>query len=276
MNLFKLFRHDLRCGVLRWRYVAAAMLAVIPCLGFLYKAMIVEINASWLDYMLVTFKGAPPVNQDGIMDIRSLPYDWLVMVGACLFVNLDYMLLDLTSNGQQVIIRTGSRQRWFISKCMWNLAATALYFLLIGLVELLFVVATDGVISPENSEEAFTNIFGQVAFNPIQLSLHEGLVLGLLLPYLTMAALSVLEMTICLFVRPVVSFLVCMALLVLSVYIDSPFVLGNGAMTIRSGIVDAEGQEPLVAGFVAIGIIVVCMMTGMAVFKHSDILGSKE
>ena len=119
-------------------------------------------------------------------------------------------------------------------------------------------------------------IFGWVAFKPVQLSLQEGLILGLLLPYLTVAALGILEMTLCLIVKPVLSFLICMALLVLAVYVDSPFVLGNGAMTVRSSIIAADGQNPLLVALVAVGTILVCIIAGVVAFKNSDVLGSRE
>lgn len=276
MSWFKLLQHDLRCGILRWRYVTAALLALFPCLEFLYSANIIGVSPSWMDYLLLTFKGMIPVQASGPMDNVTLPFSWLLVMGACLFVNLDYLLMDLTNNGQQVMIRSWSRHDWFLSKCVWNLAATAVYFLCIGLVELVFVVVTGGQISPENTKECYLGIFGLAAFEPVQLPLWQGLMLGLLLPYLTLAALSMLQMTLCLVVKPVVSFLVCMALLVLAVYVDSPFALGNGAMTIRSSIVASDGQDPIVAVLTAIGIITVCMIVGTVVFKHSDVLGSKE
>lgn len=276
MNWFKLLLHDLRCGAFRVRYLIAALLVLIPCMGFLHSATLVEITPSWMDYLLMTFRGGVPVDPSNPTDIRSLPYDWLLMVGACLFVNLDYMLLDLTNNGQQVIIRSQSRYGWFLSKCAWNLSASAIYFLLIGLVELVFAAVSGGIVSAENTTESYMIIFGWVAFKPVQLSLQEGLILGLLLPYLTVAALSILEMTLCLIVKPVLSFLICMALLVLAVYVDSPFVLGNGAMTVRSSIIAADGQNPLLVALVAVGTILVCIIAGVVAFKNSDVLGSRE
>ena len=276
MSWFRLLQHDLCYGVFRWRYVTAALLALFPCLEFLSSANVIGVSPSWMDYLLLTFKGMIPVQASGPLDSVTLPFSWLLVVGACLYVNLDYLLLDLTNNGQQVIIRSRSRHGWFLSKCVWNLAATAVYFLFIGLVELVFVVATGGQISPESTKECYLGIFGLAAFEPVQLSLRQGLILGLLLPYLTVAALSMLQMTLCLVVKPVASFLVCMALLVLAVYVDSPFALGNGAMTIRSSIVASDGQNPIAVALTAIGIIVACMIAGTVVFKHSDVLGSKE
>lgn len=276
MNWFKLLLHDLRCGVFRVRYFMAALLSMIPCIGFLHNATLMEVSPSWMDYLLMTFRGSAPVDPSNPIDIRSLPYDWLLMVGACLFLNLDYMLLDLTNNGQQVMIRSRSRQVWFLSKCAWNLSASAIYFLLIGLVELVFAAVSGGIVSAENTTESYMIIFGWVAFKPVQLSLQEGLILGLLLPYLTVAALSILEMTLCLIVKPVLSFLICMALLVLAVYVDSPFVLGNGAMTVRSSIIAADGQNPLLVALVAVGTILVCIIAGVVAFKNSDVLGSRE
>lgn len=256
--------------------MTAGLLALFPCLEFLSSATIIGVSPSWMDYMLLTFKGMIPVRASGPLDSVTLPFSWLLVVGACLYVNLDYLLLDLTNNGQQVMIRSRSRRGWFLSKCVWNLAATAVYFLFIGLVELAFVVVTGGQVSLESTKECYLGIFGLAAFEPVQLSLRQGLILGLLIPYLTVAALSMLQMTLCLMVKPVVSFLVCMALLVLAVYVDSPFALGNGAMTIRSNIVASDGQDPIVAVLTAIGIITVCMIVGTVAFKHSNVLGSKE
>lgn len=273
MSLFKLVKHDLRCGLLRTQYIAAALLAFLPCAELLYHLNMTGNVGTWMDYLLHTFKGGIPENQ--VSDI-SLPFGWLLTVGTCLFLNLDYMLYDLTNNGQQVMIRCQSKQNWYISKCIWNLLSTALYFALLALVVWLFVLLTGGVLSAENTEEVSVLLFSMVSAKPMVLTTQQGLLISLILPYLTVAALSMLEMVLCLVVKPILSFLACMSLLVLAVYVDSPVVLGNGAMTIRSSLIASNGQEPIVAIIVAVITLVLCTLVGAIVFKHSDILGNNE
>ncbi len=276
MSWFKLLRHDLRCGLLRWRYPVAALAVVFSCLLFFNRMNIREVVPSWMDYVLASFQGSPPVDSGLPQDVLSLPYDWLLTVGACLFINLDYMLLDLTNNGQQVIVRSRSRRGWFLSKCAWNLAATALYLLLVGFVILMFTLITGGTLSPENTGDGYLMTFGWAGFEPALFSPWETLLLGLGLPYLTLAALSILEMTLCLVVRPVISFFLCIAMLILAIYVDSPFVLGNGAMAARSSLIAETGQPPLAVALTCLAVIAVCMIAGSAIFKRSDVLGSKE
>lgn len=276
MNWFKLVGHDLRCGLLRLRYIIAAMLAIIPCLEFLFSLNAIDKTGSWMDYLLYTFRGIGAVDKSDPTRSINLPFVWLLIMSASLFVNLDYMLLDLTNNGQQIIIRSQSRKGWYFAKCVWNLASTMLFFVLLACVELVFVGITGGLLSANNTEDAFMNLFGMVTFDVILLTKVQGMIIALLLPYLTAAALGMLEMTLCLFVKPVVSYLICMAILVLSVYWDSPFVLGNGAMTIRSGLIASKGQDIVVSILIDIAVIGVCIIVGSEKFQRLDVLGSKE
>lgn len=229
-----------------------------------------------MDYMLNAFKGTAPVDKMDLTTPIQLPFLWFAIVGVCLFLNLDYMLYDLSNNGQQVIIRTGKKQGWFLSKCVWNLAGTVGYFAMIALVVWLFVVLTGGTPSLNNTPEVSLRTFIMVTWNRVELMPMEGVLVGLISPCLAVAALSMLEMVLCLIVKPVISFLFCMALLVLSVYWNSPMDLGNGAMAMRSALVVDGGHDPAVTIGIAISVIVICVVVGTVVFKHSDILTKED
>ena len=95
-------------------------------------------------------------------------------------------------------------------------------------------------------------------------------------PFATVSALSMLEMTLCLLVKPVISFLICMILLVLPMFWSSPFSLGIGAMTIQSSYVIEGGINGGQAALVALSVIVICVFVGCRRFKHYDILGLEE
>ncbi len=276
MSWFKIVRHDLYCGLLRWRYLAAVILAMIPCLEFQYALTARELSGNWIDFLLNTFRGVAPIQNTAAMNEVQIPFVWLTIMGACLYLNLDYMLYDLTTNGQQVIIRSGTRSGWFLSKCLWNLLATVCYFGLIALAECMFVVAIGGELTAKNTPEVSQMLFGMVTFSPVSLTALEGVLIGLVLPCLSAAALNMLQMVLCLLVKPVVSYLVCVALLVLSIYWNAPFDLGSGAMAMRSALVAEGGHGPRAMIAVLLSVIAGCAAVGCLVFKHTDILNKEH
>ena len=99
--------------------------------------------------------------------------------------------------------------------------------------------------------------------------------IGVFIPLLAVMSLSMLEMSLCLFMKPVFSFLICLSLLGISAYINSPWMIGNGAMGIRLLIFVENGINiwipVLVSGILFAGSIIV----GLIRFKKMDILGDK-
>lgn len=275
MSWFKLMHHDLRCGLLRWRYLAAMLLCVFPCLTLCGVYPIFNTTGTWMDCMLYFFQGKESIVRLSPSDRIVLPIFWLVEIGGCLFMNLDYPLSDLTNFGQQVIIRGGTRRGWYLSKCLWNLCACVVYFLVLAFAALVFTLLTGGNLTLHNTEELSMFVFAGI-MNPVSLSLQQCLLLAIVLPFLTIAALSMLQMTLCFFVKPVVSFFACMCILVIAIYWDNPFSLGNGAMTLRSSIIAADGNDPYLCALTALAVIVVCVIMGAVRFSKMDILGLEE
>lgn len=278
MNWGKLFAHDLRCGLRRWRYAAAIPLFVLPCLlGRTEMAVAENTGATYLDYLLFCLRGVKSVSfvLEGNENIR-LPILWLMVMGGCLFLNLDYLLGDLTLSGQQVIVRSGNRRSWYLSKCLWNLCATALYLTIGYVTVLLFTLLVGDKATWESTAELAPFVFREVVFAPLGLTAGQGALLTLLLPLITLAALSMLEMTLCLLVRPVISFLICMLLLVVAVFWDSPLALGIGAMTYRSEWIMPGGIHAGPAALVALVVIAACIIVGCRCFQYTDLIGLEE
>lgn len=83
-------------------------------------------------------------------------------------------------------------------------------------------------------------------------------------------------MTLSLYVKPILSFLICISLLVIAVYASTPFAIGNGAMVIRSSYLSESGVDPGIACVVCIVAYLACVVLGTIRFKHTDILGIEE
>lgn len=265
MNWLKLFRYDFRSGVLRWRYLAAVFLFAMPCVQSWISMRSVNCVGSWMDYMLGCFKGIDPVLN---IDSLEFPFQWFLIMGGCLFLNLDYPLNDLTEAGQQVIIRSVSKTSWFLSKCVWNLLSCVGYVLLGTLTALIFSLITGGNAAVVNTPQVCQDALQVYGAKMMTAGQTIAAVVGL--PLVTLMALNMLQMVLSLLIKPIFSFLTCLCLLVLSLFISSPYVLGNGAMVLRSGIVLEGGQEAITTLLFCLAVIIFCSMIGILQFNRMD------
>lgn len=274
MKLFNLFRHDIANGVLRCRYFAAAGLFLLPSLQMANMLAFREETGTWMDFLFYVFKGMEPISNLNSMEQIRLPISWLLIIGGCLFLNLDYLLYDLTSAGQQMLVRCNSRKAWYLSKCFWNTASCLVYFLIgIGMTLIVSLLAGAEFILIDTPTITFDLLMLQ---NPVTLTSAQAVCIGLLLPLLTLVTINQVQMTLSLYVKPILSFLICISLLVIAVYVSTPFAVGNGAMVIRSGYLSESGIDPGIACMVCVVTYLACVVLGTIRFKHTDILGIEE
>ncbi len=274
MNLHKLFFHDVRCGLFRFRYLAAIVIFVLPCIQFASLLDGTGLTGTWIDYLLYCFKGMEPIrNVSTAMQVR-LPMMWLLVMEGGLIINLDYLLNDLSQIGQQIICRSWSRRNWFLSKCLWNICSCLLYFFLAGAAVAGCLLVSKGTFSFHNTPKITAEIFMLSA--PITIQVWQGLIAVVLLPLSTITALSMLQMALCLFLKPILCFVICTSLLVVSAYVDSALVLGNGAMAMRSSLVVPNGLDWRTALFLNGIVILGSALMGMWKFNRTDILGRED
>lgn len=275
MNWLKLVRHDLRYGLFRWRYLLIFPLSVFPCIPGYTDAQLANVPGTWMDYMLYCFKGSVPMNSSPEMSL-ALPIFWVLAMAGSLLLNLDYFLSDLTQAGQQIMIRSKTRRGWYLSKCTWNLCSCILYMMLLCTSVLLFTLLSGGTLSLQSTPGVMEILFSELTVEPALLSGLPGLIVVVFMPLVTLMALNMLQMAVCLLVRPIIGFLISMAILVLSVYCNLPFVLGNGAMAIRNALLVPGGISPGFAALTSMAILLASAILGSWKFQNTDILGLEE
>lgn len=234
------------------------------------------ISASWGDYLLYCFKGQLPISANTALQDISLPTLWILVVGSCLYLNLDYLPKDMTSFGLQIIYRCRNKAGWFLSKCLWNAMSCLLYLALACLTTFFFSWFAGASSTMAASSQSCAYIFQSAIFDPISLSIRQTSMVAVLLPFLTIFALSMLEMLLCMITKPILAFLSCMLLLAFAAFGSSRWFLGVGAMSIRSSYVTAGGASPLFSACFAIGMIIACILIGVAAFRKADILSIEE
>lgn len=270
MNWLKLLRYDLRNGLLRWRYLVVPLLFILPC----YQSWIDIFNAgctgTWMDYLMGCFRGAAPAET---VSELNFPMSWFLIMAGCLYLNLDYPMNDLSDTGQQLLIRLVNKKGWYVSKFVWSLLSSILYVLLGSITALVFALASGGSVALVNTPQA---AIGMHLIGNVELTLRQALLVAVILPTLTLATLNVLQMTLTLFIKPIFSFLICICLLVYALLEASPFILGNGAMVARSGILEETFLDPCAIALTCGAVIVLSGSIGLLRFARMDHLRYEE
>ena len=271
MKSCKVIAYDLRHGLGRKQYLALPLLFLIPCILWIELMRDAGVPGKLGDCLAFIWMGRSPIQPGEIPE--NLPYFWMLTVIGSLYFNLDYLLNDLTRFGQQIIFRIGSRRCWYLSKCIWNMAACGLYMLTGILCAVISTVLAGGTMTWQITPEMLRFFAG---FPPEDMTAMQCLCLYLLLPYLAVWAFNMIQMTLCLFVKPIVSFLCSLTLVVLTIFWSSPYFFGNGAMVVRSGFLGEQGLSPVALGLSALAVIVAAVIVGCWRFEKMDILSMEK
>ena len=270
MSWFKLLRHDIRAGLFRWRYLVVPLIFLLSFIFCALRRFPEAAAAGWMDLVLFSFKGIHPLRSP---EDFELPISWFMILAGSLYLQLDYLLDDLTEEGQQVIVRTVSRRSWFLSKCVWNLLCSCLIMALGLITALVFALVTGGSIRLTNTPEA--TLYALDWYMETPLTVAQTLWIGVGLPLLTITAFTQLQMTLCLLCKPILSFLISTSLLVASLLINSPWLPGNGTQTVRSSLLGGE-LNPLTLTAVCAGLLVISVVVGVIRFHRMDLLRYEE
>ena len=268
MNWFKVFQHDVYGGLLRRRYLIVPVMFALPCILAGKHLASTGLEATWMDYLMYCFKGILPLT-DGA-DGFEFPILWFLVMGGGMYIALDYPLNDLTEAGQQVIVRSRSRKGWFLSKCAWNLLSSLLYVLLGVLTALVFALISGGgptlAITPEVSEKLL-QIYIMEPVAPAQ-----AVLVAVVLPYLALSAFTMAQMALCLIMKPVFSFLICVCVMIGSLFYNSPYLPGNAAVVVRNGILVEGFLDSTAMALTCLAVIGGSIIIGLIRFSHMDLL----
>lgn len=280
MRFIKDLVFDIRQGILRSRtlLLVPAVIAAVTFFDFYAKARryleqgMIQSTADYGDYWFYLYGGMceyipSPDNP------FQFPAVWILVFLVLPFILLNYPFRDMYGVGQQVLVRSGQRSLWWLSKCCWNFCGTVLYHLIIqaaGLVlSLVFEVEISNQIHMDFINLVF-NIRYQEVWNPSSLP-----VAALLLTMLVSAAVNMLQMTLSLFIRPMFGFFAVAVLLLASAYLLSPLLIGNYAMAFRYDWMLKAGVSMGAGMRMAAILLLLAVLSGLVRFRLYDILESE-
>ena len=275
---FKLLRYDCKVGIIYHYKKLIAVLVLFVCVYldcFMQFRSYATLDTPFTventlgNTLLYIFAGIQ--EYDPQIDTQFVfPAVWMLLYLVLAYFTLYYPYNDLEESGQNILLRSGGRRLWWTSKCFWNICTVVLFFL-IGWVVIITACLIQGIpLSMELSRNINMLLEMRIAspfLYPTELSLEI-----LVLPPLVMIAVNLMQMTLSLFVRPIYSYIITGVLLLASTYYQSPFLIGNYAMPIRSSRMVENGVNSIYGVLFSVGIATISYLVGLLYFKRYDIL----
>ncbi len=286
MKLFKVLLYDLRSNSVQFilRILFAVILFSYICFLFIFDAFhffadvvshpvkIGELGLSFGDLILFELGGNVPLLNNTNISNLSFPTIFFVVHITLLFFTLNYVHTDLNRGGIQVFTRLGSFRTWWFSKFFWNILTVLAYYTIgFATIWVLFHLLGSNT-SLQPSAEAFIRKFHAIY---IVVSSKELFVAYFVMPVMVMLSLSLAQMTLTLFIKPIYSFIITSLYFAAGIFFIYPLFVSNYAMPVRSSAVDLYNFDVLSGLIICFAIITLSYITGLFRASRMDILGER-
>ena len=272
MNLIKQLQFDFRSGLTRVQYLIAIPIFLLSCLLAVTEIESYNICYSTLDLFLCSFAGSFPLFSDISEHELQIPTIWFLIINGCLYINLDYVASELAISGIQRMVRCSRRHTWFVSKCIWIIASCVLYIALALLVILIVQITMYGKVTYIPSIQVLNQLIKGITVHKYTITITDGVTIGVILPLLTLITYSILEFVLFMYTKPIISFMLGIVLQVIALCYQSPFLVGNGAMVVRSSVLVSNGVTPSEIVAITVGMNIILIVIGYFRFSQMDIL----
>lgn len=272
-RVLKLFKYDIKMG-----YMANAVkIAVFEllCIGIclIGKNAISDCEKGNMaagigDYVCFVF-GGPKHIFSGDLSSYTIPVLWLCIPVMAAYISGYYATKDLHTYGQQVLIRSGSRVKWWLSKCVWNLI-TVLSLYVMGYATVVAVAVLSGAgMTMRLTPEIVTSVCN---INMLNGNFFEETVILLIMPVIVSVALSMLQLTIAMITSPIIGFMFSQTIVFFSTIFEYKVLVSNYGMLSHNKITcgsDIVWQEGII---ICVIVYVAAILVGMLYFSRCNIL----
>ncbi len=275
MKWYRLLKYDIQNGILHnWTFCLAPFGALFLCRQCHQILSIYGLEGTWATYLMYCFKGLETISRQTLSGSLHVPILWMMILILPLFICLNYPYQDMKTVGQQILIRSGSRVRWWSAKCVWNISCTVIYFLILYLTVTLYCFYCKIPITMRVSAQPVLALFSQAEITDRVQTLTAGQIAFAvnLLPLLVVAALDMLEMLLSLFFRPAYSFLLCVAVVAGSAFATTPVLIGNYANLTRCGLFINNGLNGKIGLVLCLGVLIGSVAIGILFFHRQNVL----
>ena len=283
--MYKVVRYDLRYGILEgWRkLLLAAALGGFVFINFYFDLVglsmyftgepwsFSKLDPSLGDVIVLELGANFGRTGGGPTSSFVFPTLWYLSVLLPCYMTLTLASDDLSAGGVQIMSRLRGRGRWWLSKCALCTALVVLYYAALYAFLWLVCAAFGFGTSIVPDEAIFSTYFGAVfvAAETTPTALFAALIVQ---PILVTVALSLLQMAMTLFVKPIYAFIAVAAYLAASTLGFSPALLGNFAMPVRSSAIGVYNFDFLSCLTICAALSLIAVLIGRWRIAKTDIL----
>jgi len=272
----KLLKYDISWGILdKWKkYLAMLILSFIMTLVFIktcefeYIHKTINSMPGFLDYLMNLFRGMKKFIPDGKTQF-DIPVEWMAVHLLIAFLIGNYIIDDLEKCGINIITRVRSRNKWIISKIIWNVLVVLAFYLVVYIGTII-----SALIKTEKLQLTLTQSVCSENFELYNVDVGQAkyLLAIIFLPILSSLAISQMQMFLSLVVKPTIGFLIVASILILSAYSMTPYLIANLSMVQRSEIFMKDGIGILTAIFMNIIIFTISIAGSIIYFNKKNII----
>ena len=277
-SLYKLALYDIRAGfrnngiklaVFTGLCIFICMMGVRTISGVIGRN---DVNATVMDYICY-MTGGPKHIPEGMLDVYVIPVLWLVLQVMIAYVTGYYAVTDLHTYGQQILIRSDSRYKWWFCKCIWNMVTVLVMYAIIYISSIVAAFCSGAEFKNRLTPEIVMSVcnIDMVGGNNQEIAF-----ILLVMPVLTSLSLSMAQMTIALVTSPVIGFIVSQSIVFASTIYEYKFLIPNYGMLSHNKITCMSEIEYRDGIVICIAVFVISMAGGMMYFRRCNILPKNQ
>ena len=262
----------------KYKYLLTVVLFLLFCAFFemnyasIANSGYVSNEASFGDIILFIFHGMKVyIPAPGIK--FEIPVTWLSCQIFVTYIIGNYIRQDMTTYGQQYIIRSTHKSYWFIGKMLYCVICVLLFYC-VGYM----TVFGYSLIARNPSFVLNFDVCAYVSETNIEILNQIDVVLGIvILPIITSIVLSVGQTTLSIWIKPIYSIIIIVAYVCASTYYFSYLLIGNYSMILRSkkiiaanSFITSEGIHPIYAIVIDCCLIIVMYSIALIKLKKYD------
>lgn len=268
--------YDIKNGIFgrkRWLF--------LPILFWFIALCNVDVYIGSNDYMnfgsclFIILAGNEPV--DIYQRTFTLPVLWSFMQLGYMFFTIEYPTRDMNIFGQQIMVRSDSRIRWILSKCLWVIMNVFIYWAVGFLMICVFCVIKGIPVTLDlNGEIPPSILFSSCDIYVSHYTAETMLIIMLIAPVLSSVAICLIQMLIAVMTNEILALSASVTILVWSMCIRTPLAIGNYAMMDRCSVFNSKGLSFDKGIILLVFIIIAAVTASLLLFKNKDILEAKN
>lgn len=275
MNFIYVLKEDLKRAFSHAKYRYLIVLLMIVALTLIPAGISNRIyekttefgKIGFFDYLFYMLSGAEPVIIEEI-DKLDIPVAWMAIQFFCSFLIFDYVYYDLKGIGRTVLIKSKSKFKWWLSKCICTCTIVISAYGILFLSSYIVTLCSGGDSKVLHMEllRSICRLKGNYEAD------GDMMIYLLIVPMVVSISVSLFQMLVSQCVKPVLSIVVILSVDILSIYSNSKLLWGNWSMILRSDLCVADGLSGSTAVLIACVIGIAGSIAGGIIFSRKDVI----